>query len=426
MSIYRIEGGTKLEGEVSVSGSKNAVLGILAASMMLDGPCILENVPQIADVQAMLEICETLGASIVSLGGGVYKIDPTNIQTHEATHEKVKNIRASYYLLGALLSRFKKAVVDMPGGCNFGVRPIDLHLKGFAKLGAKVTHNPDSSEDTIRLEAEQLRGCSIFFDIASVGATINIMLAATKAMGVTTIENAAKEPHIVDVANFLNAMGANIKGAGTETIRIKGTPVLKGAYSYPIIPDQVEAGTYMLAAAITRGSVRVKNLIPRHMEPLSARLQDMGFDLTEDDDSIHVSIPDDRDITCANFKTTPYPGFPTDLQPQTTTLLCLANGKSRMHEGVWPTRFQYVEDLKKMGAHIEIEQHTAYVTGPVRFKSSTVEAKDLRAGAAMVLAGMAGDGIMEITHAQRIERGYEQIVEKLNRLGAKIQRLEDR
>ena len=425
MPIYRIEGGIKLRGEVSVSGSKNAVLGILAAAMMLDGPCLLENVPQVADVQAMLEICESIGAVIVPLGSGVYKIDPTNINTYEATNEKVQNIRASYYLLGALLSRFKKAIVHMPGGCNFGVRPIDLHMKGFEKLGAKSNYNPDSKEEIIRLEAKELKGNSIFCDVSSVGATINIMLAATKAVGLTTIENAAKEPHIVDVANFLNAMGANIKGAGTETIRIKGTPVLKGGYSYPIIPDQIEAGTYMIAAAITRGDVTVKNLIPRHMEPLSAKLVDMGFDLEEDDDSIHISIPEDRKISGVNFKTTPYPGFPTDLQPQTTTLLCLAGGVSRMNESVWANRFQYVDDLQKMGADIKIDHHTAIVKGPTVFKGGCVEAKDLRAGAAMILAGMAGEGITEITQAQRIERGYEHIVEKLVAMGAKIERVEE-
>ena len=425
MPIYRIEGGTKLNGEVVVSGSKNAVLGILAAAMMLDGPCFLENVPQVADVEAMLEICESLGAVIMPMGNGLYKIDPTNINTYEATNEKVQNIRASYYLLGALLSRFKKAIVHMPGGCNFGVRPIDLHLKGFAKLGAKSNYSPNSTEEIIRLEAKELTGSNIFCDVSSVGATINIMLAATKAFGMTTIENAAKEPHIVDVANFLNAMGANIKGAGTETIRIKGVPVLQGGYSYPIIPDQIEAGTYMIAAAITRGDVTVKNLIPRHMEPLSAKLEDMGFDLEEHDDSIRISIPEDRPISGVNFKTTPYPGFPTDLQPQATTLLCMAEGVSRMNESVWPNRFQYVDELKNMGADIKIDHHTAIVKGPTLFKGGRVEAKDLRAGAAMILAGMTGDGVTEITQAQRIERGYEYIVEKLVALGAKIERVEE-
>ena len=424
MLSYRIVGGNKLEGEVSVSGSKNAVLGILAAAMMLDGPCILENVPDIADVAMMLQICETLGAVIEKLGDGVYKVDPTSIRSHEATHENVKNIRASYYLLGVLLSRFKKATMYMPGGCNFGTRPIDLHLKGFAKMGAKGTRASDLRGGLIRLEADELKGASIFLDMISVGATINIMLAATKANGVTTIENAAREPHIVDVANFLNAMGANIKGAGTETIRINGTPFLPGGFSYSIIPDQIEAGTYMIAAAMTRGSVTVKNLIPKHMDPLSVKLTDMGFELTEADDSIHISIPGGRAISPVNFKTMPYPGFPTDLQPQATALLCLAEGSSRMNENVFDNRFQYIPELQTMGANITIIDRFALVTGPTAFHGASVEAKDLRAGAALVLAGLIADGVTEISQANRIDRGYENLIMKLQQLGANITQVE--
>lgn len=425
MPSYRIIGGEKLYGEVTVSGSKNAVLGILAASMMLDGPCMLENVPDIADVRAMLEICETLGAIITPLGEGMFKIDPTTINTHEATHEKVKNIRASYYLLGALLSRYKKATMHMPGGCNFGTRPIDLHLKGFAKLGAKGTGLSDIRNGIIRIVADRLVGTHIFLDVVSVGATINIMLAATKAEGWTTIENAAKEPHIVDVANFLNAMGANIKGAGTDTIRVKGVPVLPGGFSYSIIPDQIEAGTYMIAAAVTRGDVIVRNLIPKHMEPLTAKLIDMGYEIEEGDDSIRVSVADNQTIMPVNFKTMPYPGFPTDLQPQATVLLCMADGLSRMHENVWDNRFQYVTELQTMGANISVIDRIALVTGPTQLNGSTVVAMDLRAGAAMVLAGLAADGETIISEAQRIERGYEKIVEKLTAMGAKMERIED-
>lgn len=425
MSSYRIEGGAVLRGEVAISGSKNAVLGILAAAMLLDGPCILENVPQIVDVQAMLEICETLGAVITPMGTGIYKIDPTNITSFEATHAKVKNIRASYYLLGALLSRFKKATMHMPGGCNFGTRPIDLHLKGFAKLGARGTDVSDIRDGIIRIVADQLRGAHIFLDVISVGATINIMLAATRAEGWTIIENAAKEPHIVDVANFLNAMGANIKGAGTDTIRIKGVPVLPGGYSYSIIPDQIEAGTYMIAAAMTRGDVTVRNLIPKHMEPLSAKLLEMGYDIDEGDDSIRVSIHDGVTISPANFKTMPYPGFPTDLQPQATAMLCMANGMSRMHENVWDNRFQYVSELQSMGADISVIGRVALVSGPTQLNGSNVVAMDLRAGAALVLAGLVANGTTTIFSASKIDRGYERIVEKLCALGARIERTED-
>jgi len=425
MPSYRIVGGERLTGEVSVSGSKNAVLGILAASMMLDGPCMLENVPDIADVRAMLEICETLGAIITPLGDGIFKIDPTTINTHEATHDKVKNIRASYYLLGALLARYKKATMHMPGGCNFGTRPIDLHLKGFAKLGAKGTGLSDIRNGIIHIVADKLVGAHIFLDVVSVGATINIMLAATKAEGLTTIENAAKEPHIVDVANFLNAMGANIKGAGTDTIRIKGVPALPGGFSYSIIPDQIEAGTYMIAAAVTRGDVIVRNLIPKHMEPLTAKLIEMGYDVDESDDAIRVSADECGIISAVNFKTMPYPGFPTDLQPQATVLLCMAEGLSRMHENVWDNRFQYVSELQTMGADISVIDRIALITGPTQLNGSSVVAMDLRAGAAMVLAGLVADGVTVISEAQRIERGYEKIVEKLTALGAKIERIDD-
>ena len=425
MSSYKIAGGKKLKGDVNISGSKNAVLGILAAAMMLDGPCKIENVPDIVDVQAMLEICETLGAKIQPCGDGVFEIDPTNINTYEATHPKVKNIRASYYLLGALLTRFKKATMYMPGGCNFGNRPIDLHLKGFQKMGAKGTRSTDIRDGIIRIVADELKGAHIFLDVVSVGATINLMLAATKAIGVTTIENAAKEPHIVDVANFLNAMGANIKGAGTDTIRIKGVSVLPGGYSYSVIPDQIEAGTYMIAAGVTRGDVTIHNLIPKHMEPLTVKMLEMGFGIEQGDDWIRVFVDENTELESTNFKTRPYPGFPTDLQPQATVLLCMANGMSRMHENVWDNRFQYIPELQSMGASITVMERIALVSGPVKFCGARVTALDLRAGAAMVLAGLAAEGTTTVMAANRIERGYEKLVEKLRAIGADIDYVED-
>ena len=425
MTSYRIVGGKRLAGDINISGSKNAVLGILAAAMMLDGPCKIENVPDIVDVQAMLEICETIGAKITPCGEGIYEIDPTNINTYEATHPKVKNIRASYYLLGALLTRFRKATMYMPGGCNFGTRPIDLHLKGFRKMGAQGTRATDIRDGIIRIVAEELKGAHIFLDVVSVGATINLMLAATKANGTTVIENAAKEPHIVDVANVLNAMGADIKGAGTDTIRVRGVPVLPGGYSYSVIPDQIEAGTYMIAAAVTRGDVTIHNLIPKHMEPLTVKMLEMGFNIEQGDDWIRVSIDDDVELEPTNFKTRPYPGFPTDLQPQATVLLCQAHGLSRMHENVWDNRFQYIPELQSMGASITVMERIALVNGPVSFCGARVAALDLRAGAAMVLAGLAADGVTTITCANRIERGYEKIVEKLRAVGAEIDHIPD-
>lgn len=425
MSSYRIVGAKRLHGDVNISGSKNAVLGILAAAMMLDGPCTIENVPDIVDVRAMLEICETLGAKITPVSDGTYEIDPTKINTFEATNVKVKNIRASYYLLGALLTRFRKATMYMPGGCNFGNRPIDLHLKGFQKMGAKGTRATDIRDGIIRIVADELKGTHIFLDVVSVGATINLMLAATKANGVTVIENAAKEPHIVDVANFLNAMGANIKGAGTDTIRVKGVPVLPGGYSYSVIPDQIEAGTYMIAAAVTRGDVTIHNLIPKHMEPLTVKMLEMGYNIEQGDDWIRVSIDDDVELEPTNFKTSPYPGFPTDLQPQATVMLCQARGLSRMHENVWDNRFQYIPELQSMGATISVVEKMALVNGPVHFSGASVNALDLRAGAAMVLAGLAADGVTTVYSANRIDRGYEKILEKLRGIGAEIEHIDD-
>lgn len=420
MASYIIRGGQRLVGDVTISGSKNAALGIIAAATILDGPCRIENIPDVADINILLEICKTLGAQIKRDHEGALIIDPTAINTYEVTHDKVRSIRGSYYLLGSMLARFKRASIYMPGGCNFGPRPIDQHMKGFEALGAVVT----IEYGKIQLEAAALKGDHIFLDVVSVGATINIMIAATKAEGVTVIENAAREPHIVDVANFLNTMGANIKGAGTDVIRITGAPVLRANKTYSIIPDQIEAGTYMIAAALTHGDIVVHNIIPKHMEPLSAKLEEMGAIVELGDDLIRVHLKQDQDLIAANFKTMPYPGFPTDLQPQTTVLLCTACGSSRMTENVWDSRFQYVDDLKMMGADITVAGHVALIEGSTNLTGATVTARDLRAGAAMVLAGLAAEGTTEVLDIAKIERGYENFTSKLRVLGADISRFE--
>lgn len=427
---YKITGGKRLRGDINISGSKNAVLGVLAAAMMIDGKCTLENVPDISDVHVMIELCNTLGATISSEksedGSLTLDIDPRTINTYKATGPAVSKIRASYYLLGALLAREGKASLRMPGGCNFGQRPIDLHLKAFAAMGATGARPEDINGGIITLEADPLRGARIFLDIVSVGATINVMLAATKAQGMTIITNAAKEPHIVDVANFLNAMGAKIKGAGTDTIRIEGVPVLPGNFSYSIIPDQIEAGTYMIAAAVTDGDVTIHNMIPTHMEPLSSKMREMGYivEENEDNDSIRVYRPEGAVIYGTNIKTSPYPGFPTDLQPQAVVLQCLAKGVSKMHENVWQNRFQYIPELTRMGASINVFDRIALIEGIDKFRGATVVATDLRAGAALVCAALAADGTSYITQARKIDRGYENIVDKLRSLGAEIERTE--
>ena len=421
---YKIKGGARLNGHVDVSGSKNAVLGVLAAAMMIDGPCTLENVPDISDVKVMVELCRSLGATIEAVDEHTYNIDPRTINTYKAAGSMVSKIRASYYLMGALLARSGKASIRLPGGCNFGQRPIDLHLKAFKLMGARGAKPSDIENGVVNLVADNLRGTKIFFDIVSVGATINAMLAATKANGRTEIINAAKEPHIVDVANFLNAMGAKIKGAGTDTIRITGVPVLPGNFSYSIIPDQIETGTYMIAAAVTDGDVTIHNVIPTHMEPLSAKMREMGYSIEEGDDTIRVYKEEDAEITGINVKTSPYPGFPTDLQPQTVVLLCLADGMSRMNENVWQNRFQYIPELAKMGANINVFDRVALVSGINHFKPAIVTATDLRAGAALVCAALSANGESYVTSANKIDRGYEHIVGKLTSLGATIERVE--
>ena len=420
MASYIVRGRNRLAGDVTVSGSKNAALGILSAAMLLDGACKIENVPDVADINVMIEICKDLGAKIKRDNEGTLYIDPTSINTHEAIEDKVRSIRGSYYLLGALLARFGQASLYMPGGCNFGTRPIDQHMKGFEALGAEVS----LEHGIIHVETNKLVGEHIFLDVVSVGATINIMIAAVKAEGTTVIENAAREPHIVDVANFLNTMGANVRGAGTDVIRITGTPVMPAGSSYSIIPDQIEAGTYMMMAALTHGDITVRNLIPKHMEPLSAKLEEMGAHVECGDDSIRVWLGVDEQLKPASFKTMPYPGFPTDLQPQATVLLCLAEGSSKMMENVWDNRFQYVDDLKMMGADIMASGKLAVIQGGNPLTGAKVTARDLRAGAAMVMAGLAAEGVTEVVEINKIERGYERFVNKLQSLGADISRLD--
>lgn len=413
---YIIQGKNPLQGEVQISGSKNAALGIIAAAMAVDGPSVIENLPKIKDIKILLEICQELGAEIEWLNENSIRLDPTTINTYQAISEKVSKIRGSYYLLGAFLGKYRKVSLLMPGGCDFGARPIDLHIKGFQALGGGKLLDEDG---IISIEADRLRGAGVFLDTVSVGATINIMLAAIKAEGVTVINNAAKEPHIVDVANFLNTMGANIRGAGTDVIKITGKPFLAANRSYTIIPDQIEAGTYMIMAAMTNGDLTCTNLIPKHMEPLTAKLIEMGAIVQEGADSIRVMLTPGEKLKAASFKTMPYPGFPTDLQPQTTTLLTVANGTGRMIESVWENRFQYIKELEAMGANIVTTGKLAVVQGS-GLHGATVFARDLRAGAAMVTAGLGAEGETKVTNVYAIERGYENFVEKLLAVGADI------
>ncbi|HHT44864.1 MAG TPA: UDP-N-acetylglucosamine 1-carboxyvinyltransferase [Fastidiosipila sp.] len=417
MDHYVITGGTRLEGVVPISGSKNAALAIVAAAMVLDGPCRIDNLPEVRDINLLLEICQSIGATIEFEKPGTVFIDATTINTHEATEPIVSSLRGSYYLMGALLGRFGKAKTSMPGGCNFGNRPIDLHLKGFAALGA----SSDVTYGHVNLECSKLKGGSVFLDQVSVGATVNIMLAACKAEGLTVIDNAAREPHIVDLANFLNTMGADIRGAGTDVIRINGKATLPANKDYMIIPDQIEAGTYMMLAPLTRGDITVTNVIPKHMEPLTAKLLEMGSTVEEGEDSIRVIHDASTPLVGTSFKTMPYPGYPTDLQPQATCLLCFAEGGGRMIENVWENRYQFVDDLKKMGASILISGRLAVVQKAV-LTGASVKANDLRAGAAMVMAGLMALGETRVFDIIRIERGYEKFIEKLKGIGAKIER----
>ncbi|MBP7402438.1 MAG: UDP-N-acetylglucosamine 1-carboxyvinyltransferase [Clostridia bacterium] len=420
MTSYLVRGGTPLHGEVTVSGSKNAALGIIAAALVVDVPCRIENIPRVADAEIQLQICESIGAIVTRECPGTVTIDPRPIRTPHIETDIVRNIRASYYHLGVMLGRYGESSIRMPGGCDLGARPIDQHIKGFEALGATVT----IEHGIIRLDSEKLHGEHIFLDMPSVGATLNIMLAAVRIEGTTVIENAGKEPHIVDVANFLNTMGANIRGAGTDVIRITGTPVLHGDGMYSIIPDQIEAGTYMIAAALTRGDVTVRNIIPHHMEPLSIKLEEMGAHTESGDDWMRVWTDEGAVLNATHFKTMPYPGFPTDLQPQTTVLLSTATGNSRMQESVFDNRFHYVEDLKMMGARITVADRFALIEGPSDLTGAHVRAHDLRAGVAMVLAGIAARGETRIDDSQIIERGYEDFIQKMCALGADIQQVE--
>ncbi len=416
MGKFVINGQKPLKGDVYISGGKNSTVAILPAAILVDGPCRIENVPSIRDVTILKEILEKLGAQITQDDNSTITIDSTYINQYSAPYDMVKCMRASYYLLGALLGRFKKAEVAFPGGCDFGFRPIDQHIKGFEAMGAKV----EVEHGIIKLNAERLVGSQIYLDVVSVGATINLMLAAVKAEGTTTIENAAKEPHVVDVANFLNAMGANVKGAGTDVIKIKGVQALQGGAVHSIIPDQIEAGTFMIAAAATGGDVTVKNIIPKHMESLSAKLVEMNIGVIEGEDWIRVA--GSNKINKANIKTLPYPGFPTDLHPPAAVLLCLADGTSTITEGVWDLRFQYVDELKRMGAQIKVEGRMAVIEGTGKLSGAPVKAMDLRAGAALVIAGLIAAGRTEVYETKYIDRGYENFEEKLRSLGADISR----
>ena len=419
MTKYIVQGGQPLFGEVRISGAKNAAVAIIPAALLVDGVCRIENIPQISDVTALLKILEQLGAKVRFLNRSDVEIDCRRIATTQVSQELAHKIRASYYLIGALLGRFGEAEVSMPGGCNFGgVRPIDQHVKGFVAMGAEVREG-----DFICAKADggRMKGANIYLDVVSVGATMNIMMAAALAEGTTVIENAAKEPHIVDLANFLNSMGADIKGAGTDTIRIFGVDRLHGG-SYAIIPDQIEAGTYMAAVAACGGQVLVRGIIPKHMDCITAKLQEMGVQVEEQDDTLLVRHA--GRLRRTNVKTLPYPGFPTDMQPQITVALCLAEGTSMVTEGVWDNRYRYVGELTRMGAQIRVEGRSAVVEGVERLNAASVQAYDLRAGAAMVIAALAADGVSEVTNVHYIERGYEDIIGKLRGIGARIESVE--
>jgi len=421
LARYEIIGGTPLQGSVTISGAKNAAVAILPAALLVKGECRIENVPDISDVRILLSILEGLGVMVSHPETGVVVLDSTNVSGTEPETELVKKLRASYYFMGALLGRFHKAHVALPGGCNFAVRPIDQHIKGFRGLGAAV----EETEEYVALKpgANGLKGNRISLDMASVGATVNIMIAATLLPGQTFIENAAKEPHIVDLANFLNTMGARISGAGTDTIKITGVESLKGG-TYAIIPDQIEAGTYMAATVATGGDVLVKNVIPKHMECITSKLEEMGAEVIDYDDAIRVRM---KGRLChTTVKTHPYPGFPTDMQAQICVCMALASGVSRLTESVYETRFfGYCTELESMGADIQISGKTAIVTGVEELYGVTVSAKDLRAGAALIIAGLAAKGTTWVKNVHYVERGYERLIEKLTDLGAKIRRVED-
>ena len=416
MTKYHIQGGKPLSGTITISGAKNAAVAIIPAALLVDGVCRIENIPQISDVTLILQILQELGADVRPINRTTVDLDCSHIRHRQGPDELARRIRASYYLVGALLGRFGWAEVPLPGGCDLGGRPIDQHIKGFVSMGADV----DVRNGLIcaKVAGGRLAGGQIYLDMVSVGATMNIMLAGVLADGMTIIENAAKEPHIVDLANFLNSMGANIMGAGTDVIKIRGVKQLRGG-AYSIIPDQIEAGTYMAAVAAAGGDVLIQNVIPKHLDCITAKLVEMGVDVEELDDAVRVrrSGP----ISRANVKTMPYPGFPTDMQPQIAAVLCLATGTSVLTEGVWDSRYRYVDEFRRMGAHIQVDGKVAVIEGVPGLTGAPVHACDLRAGAAMVIAGLAAQGITEVDGIYHIERGYEDLVGKLAGVGAEIQ-----
>jgi len=413
----RIRGGTPLQGSISISGMKNAALPILFATILVRGSCVLENIPQVSDITSTLEILRRMGAKITVRKNRSIRIDTAKIEQGSAPYDLVRQMRGSTYLLGAELGRFGTATVGWPGGCDFGSRPLDQHMKGFEALGATVS----TDKGYIRLSAENgLRGSSVYFDVASVGATVNVILASVLAEGTTIIDNAAREPHIVDLANFLNSCGANITGAGTSVIKVHGVSELHGC-TYTIIPDMIEAGTYMVAAAITGGNVKIRSVIPKHVETITAKLCEMGVAVEELDDA--VIVKGTGELRNVNIKTLPYPGFPTDMHPQFAPLLCLANGVSCVQEGIWENRFRYVDELRKMGASVRMDGRTATFLGIEKLEGAPVEAMDLRAGAALVIAGLAAEGETEIGGVKYIKRGYEDMIGKLKKLGADIEEI---
>ena len=417
METLIINGGGTLRGSVEINGAKNAAVAILPAAVLASkSKCVIDNIPDIEDVHCLERILLDLGCSVKKTSKNVLEIDATDINTVNACTEDVRRMRASYYFIGSLLARFKKAKVELPGGCPIGVRPIDQHIKGFEALGAKVT----IEHGAVLVEAESLKAANIFFDVVSVGATINVMIAATMAEGTTVLENVAKEPHVVDVANFLNSMGADIKGAGTDVIRIKGVNELVGC-NYSVIPDQIEAGTFMIAAAATKGDVTITNIIPKHLESISAKLIEMGAIVEDGDDSVRVTV--DNEVWGVNVKTAPYPGFPTDVQQPMSVLLSVTKGRSLVTESIWENRHKHTDELKKMGAMIKVEGRTAIIDGVENLEGAKVIATDLRAGAAMVIAGLIANGETEIVDIEHIDRGYPHIEEKFRSLGADIRRV---
>ncbi len=416
MERYLIKGGNPLKGEVTISGAKNAVVAIIPATVLAGGKCVIENIPGISDVGYLFTILREMGATVNILDKTTVEIDTTNITDPSVSYELARHLRASYYFIGSLLGRCNKAHVSMPGGCNFGVRPIDQHIKGFEAMGASVVIDGG----IINTTAEELVGSHIHFDVVSVGATVNVMLAAVKCKGITILENVAKEPHIVDLANFLNSMGADIRGAGTDVIKIHGVDILHGT-TYSIIPDQIESGTYMALAAATGGDVLINNVIPKHLETITDKMRAAGVEVTEYDDSIRVKSS--GNLKNIKIKTMPHPGFPTDMQPQMVAMLTKAEGASIVTEGVWDNRFRFVEELKRMGASIQVDGRTAVIQGVEELRGAPVKATDLRAGAALLIAGLSATGETYIEDIHYIERGYDNLIEKLTALGADIQKV---